>query len=79
MDQIVQVDVHGEIFVNADGDGFHQRQMLQHDAVAAGHTGSLRRSVRFHMNSGVRGIVRCHGMQGRADTHRLRGRNAGPR
>ena len=35
VNQIVQIDVHRQIFVHADGDGLDQRQMLQHHAVAA--------------------------------------------
>ena len=33
--QIVDFDVHRKIFVNAHGDGLHQREMLQHHLVAA--------------------------------------------
>jgi hypothetical protein len=36
VDQIIQVDMHREVFVYPDGDGFHQRQVLQHDAIATG-------------------------------------------
>jgi hypothetical protein len=34
MDQVVQVYVDRKILVNANGDRFHQRKVLQHDPVA---------------------------------------------
>jgi len=49
MNQVVQIDVDGESFVNAYRDRLHQRNMLEHDPVALlfgefhppyGHTGS---------------------------------------
>ena len=35
VNQIVEIHMHGKIFVHANRDGLHQRQMLQNNAVAA--------------------------------------------
>jgi hypothetical protein len=32
--EIVQIHMHGKIFMNANGDRLHQRQVLEHDPVA---------------------------------------------
>ena len=37
--EVVEVDVHGEIFMHPHGDGFHQRQVFEDDAVALGELG----------------------------------------
>jgi hypothetical protein len=34
VNQVVQVDVHRKVFVDADGDRFHQRKMFEHDLIA---------------------------------------------
>lgn len=57
MNQIVEIDVNREIFVNANGDGFYQRKMFQYHAVAPGQTGILRRTVRLQVDRRVGGIV----------------------
>src|SRR5581483_7550674 len=36
MNQIIQVDVHGQVFMHSHGDGFDQRKMLEDDAIALG-------------------------------------------
>ncbi len=41
VDQVVHIDVHRQVLVHANRDGFHQRQMLQHYAVAPGELGAL--------------------------------------
>jgi hypothetical protein len=53
VDQIVQVDVHRQVCVNANGNGFHEWQMLQDDAVAARQTSILRSSAGFRVHGGV--------------------------
>ena len=53
--QIVHVHMDGQVLMHANGDGFHQRQMFQHDAVAAGQLGALLRRARLARRS----VSRC--------------------
>ena len=34
VDQIVQIHMHRQILVHPDGDGFHQRQMVENDTIS---------------------------------------------
>src|SRR5262249_39557629 len=47
VNQIVEIDVHGEVLVYADGDGFDKRKVLENHAVALGDTGALSGEVDF--------------------------------
>jgi hypothetical protein len=44
--------------VNANRDGFHQREMFQHNAIATRQASGRGRAIRFHVNCRVGGIVR---------------------
>ena len=72
VNQIVDIDVDRQVFVDANGDGFDEGQVLQHHAVAAGHLGVLLGRL---LGSGQfrGGLSFGAGVQRGAHAHRLGG------
>ena len=34
VNEVVEIDVHGEVLMNPDGDGLHERKVIEHNLVA---------------------------------------------